>query len=71
LGADVVAIGDELVAYVPARPGPGRTELPSEVVATLRVVKVRANSATVRVADASSAALRDGLRVKVVRKMAP
>jgi hypothetical protein len=66
-----IGIGDELVAYVPARPGPGRTELPIEVVATLRVVKVRPNSATVRVSDASSPALRDGLMVKVVRKMAP
>lgn len=71
LGADAVAIGDELIAYVPARPGPGRTELPSEVVARLRVVKVQPNSATVRVSEATSPALRDGLLVKVVRKMVP
>ncbi len=71
LGADAVGIGDELIAYVPARPGPGRTELPNQVVATLRVIKVRPNSATVRVSDASSAALREGLLVKVVRKMVP
>jgi hypothetical protein len=71
LGADAVGIGDELIAFVPARPGPGGTELPDEVVARLRVVKVRANSATVRVADASFAALHDGMRVKVVRRMAP
>jgi hypothetical protein len=71
LGADAVGIGDELVAYVPARPGPGDTELPDEVVAWLRVVKVRANSATVRVMDVRNAGLRAGLLVRVVRRMAP
>ena len=72
LGAGAgLGVGDELIAYVPSRPGPRQTELPVEVVATLQVVKVRANSATVRVADVTGAALREGLAVKIVRKMTP
>ena len=71
LGADDgLSVGDELIAYVRARPGARRDyELPAEVVATLRVVKVRANSATVRVTNTSSTALTDGLDVRVVRRM--
>ncbi|MGH7501428.1 MAG: LysM peptidoglycan-binding domain-containing protein [Longimicrobiales bacterium] len=67
---DGLMVGDELIAFVPARPNERENaELPPEVVATLRVVKVRENSATVRVAGASSTALTDGLIVRVVRKM--
>jgi len=72
LGAGAgLGIGDELIAYVPARPGPRRTELPVEVVATLQVVKVRPNSATVRVTSVTGPALRDGLSVRIVRRMTP
>lgn len=72
LGAGAgLEIGDELIAYVPSRPGPRQTQLPVEVVATLQVVKVRPNSATVRVADVTGPALREGLAVKIVRKMTP
>ena len=65
-----VGVGDEFIAYVPARPD-GRTgeTLPEEQVALLRVVKVMPRSATVRVADAYSAALQAGVRVRLVRKM--
>lgn len=69
-GGDGVNVGDELIAYVPARQGARRdSELPAEVVGTLRVVKVRPNSATVRVTGASSTALTHGLHVRVVRRM--
>jgi len=71
LGADAgVAIGDELLVYLPARPGVLKSmQLPSEAVAKLQVVKVRANSSTVRVLDALNTTLRSGLPVRVVRKM--
>lgn len=72
LGAGAgLGIGDELVVYVPPRPGPRGSELPSEVVATLQVVKVRPNSSTVRVSGVTGAGLREGLAVKIVRKMSP
>lgn len=64
-----LSVGDELVAYVEARRGDRNTQLPPEIVATLRVVKVRGTSATVRVADAYGTALREGLAVRVVRRM--
>jgi hypothetical protein len=65
-----VRIGDEFVAYVPARRGPTQSmDLPSAPVARLRVIKVMPNSATVRVDDASSTALQAGVRVQLVRKM--
>jgi hypothetical protein len=68
--ADGLNAGDELEAFVPARPGARRDyELPDRVVAQIRVVKVRENSATVRVIDASSTALSAGLAVRVVRRM--
>jgi hypothetical protein len=71
LGEDAgLRIGDELIAYVPQRPGMQKNvTLPAEAVATLRVIKVRGASATVRVADASSTTLQSGLLVRVVRKM--
>jgi len=72
LGAGAgLEIGDEFVAYVPRRPGARRTVLPDEPVATLQVVKVRENSATVRVSGVASPALREGLSVRLVRKMMP
>jgi hypothetical protein len=68
--ADGLTVGDELIAFIAARPGGLRgAELPQEVVATLRVIKVRDNSATVRVTATSSTALREGLPVRVVRRM--
>jgi hypothetical protein len=65
-----VRIGDEFAAYVPTRTDVnGSMDLPAEQVALLRVIKVMPNSATVRVADASSTALQAGVRVQLVRKM--
>jgi len=71
LGAeDGLTVGDEFVAYVPARPGPGNTmALPAEPVARVHVIKVMPNNATVRVMDASSTALQAGVRVQLVRKI--
>ena len=71
MGEDAgLRIGDELIAYVPPRPALKKNvTLPAEAVATLRVVKVRGSSATVRVGDASSTTLQPGLLVRVVRKM--
>jgi hypothetical protein len=62
-------VGDELIAFVPQRTGDRRQALPEEQVGRLTVVKVMPYSATVRVADASSRALQNGVRVRVVRKM--
>jgi hypothetical protein len=71
MGADKgVGIGDELLVYLPARRGMQKSvQLPSEAVATLRVVKVGETTSTVRVVDASHTVLQGGLPVRVVRKM--
>ncbi|MCI0433109.1 MAG: LysM peptidoglycan-binding domain-containing protein [Gemmatimonadetes bacterium] len=68
-GSDGLSVGDELIAFVEARRGARDTELPPEVIATLRVVKVRDASATVRVTDAFGTALREGIAVRVVKRM--
>lgn len=66
-----LAIGDELIAYVPERRAPlGYTEtLPPEPVARLRVIRVAANSATVQVESMTHAMLRPGLPVRLVGKV--
>lgn len=66
-----LGIGDELAVYVPARPLDNeRPEvLPPTTVATVRVIRVDPGTATVRVLSVNSTALRDGLPVRVVRRM--
>ncbi|MGH7447048.1 MAG: hypothetical protein ACRELT_05790, partial [Longimicrobiales bacterium] len=65
-----VGIGDEFGVYVPARGIAGQAErLPAETVATVRVVKVGDNTATVRVLTINSAALANGLPVHMIRKI--
>jgi len=67
---DGVGVGDELVAYYPERRiESGGPLLPQEPVATLRVVKVRDNTSTVRVVELNTSALVPGLPVRVVRRM--
>ena len=69
--AQGLAIGDELMAYVPERLlEEGRAErVPATEVATLRVVRVENSTATVRVVGLRYPALAKGLAVRVVRKM--
>jgi hypothetical protein len=66
-----VAMGDELIAYIPERgtDDNSRDRLPPTAIATLRVVKVRENSATVRVIGTRYAVLNAGLPVVLVRKI--
>ena len=65
---DGLGIGDELAVYVPER-SVGSDRLPPTSIATVRVVKVGDNVATVRVLGVNSTALRDGLPVRLIRKM--
>jgi hypothetical protein len=68
--ASGVGIGDEFGVYVPSRGITGQAErLPSEPVATVRVVKVGENSATVRVLSVKNAGLQNGLAVHMIRRM--
>jgi hypothetical protein len=69
--AQGLAIGDELMAYVPERLlREERSErVPATEVATLRVVRVENGTATVRVVGMRYPALAKGLAVRVVRKM--
>src|SRR5690606_28154440 len=69
--AQGLAIGDELMAYVPERLlREDRSErVPATEVATLRVVRVENSTATVRVVGLRYPALAKGLAVRVVRKM--
>lgn len=60
-----VGIGDEFGVYIPA-PEAG---LPAERVATVRVVRADERTSTVRVLTASSTALRNGLPVRLIRRM--
>jgi hypothetical protein len=59
-----VGIGDEFAVYVPAS-----TQLPAERVGVVRVVRVGDRTSTVRVVGVASAALGDGLPVRMTRKM--
>ncbi|HSJ09357.1 MAG TPA: LysM peptidoglycan-binding domain-containing protein [Longimicrobiales bacterium] len=69
--AQGLGIGDEFAVYVPARAidNERAERLPPTVVGTVRVIRVGDRTATVRVLNVSSAALRDGLPVKLVRRM--
>lgn len=60
-----LGIGDELAVYVPADGAP----VAGERVATLRVLRADETTATVRVLTASSTALRNGLPVRLIRRM--
>jgi hypothetical protein len=61
-----VSIGDELSVYVQARPDEPRR--PATAVATVRVIRVEAGTATVRVVGVTSTALAPGLPVRLVRR---
>jgi hypothetical protein len=69
--AQGLVIGDELMVYVPERLlEENRAErVAATEVATLRVVRVESNTATVRVVALRYPALAKGLAVRVVRKM--
>jgi hypothetical protein len=62
--ADGVGIGDEFAVYVATG-----TSLPAEQVGLVRVVRVGERTSTVRVVNVTSAALGDGLPVRLIRKM--
>lgn len=64
--AQGVAVGDELSVYVP--PPPADVRLPATAVATVRVIRVEGNSATVRVVGVNTTALAPGLPVRLVRR---
>ncbi|MBI4543831.1 MAG: LysM peptidoglycan-binding domain-containing protein [Gemmatimonadetes bacterium] len=66
-----LAIGDELIAYIPERPveADGSHLMPPEPVARLRVIRVGERTGTVRILRVTSAALAVGLPVRVIRKM--
>lgn len=71
LGADKgVAIGDEMVAFVPEKVPDGKRpeRLPEQPVGRLRVVRVTDRVATVRVLSLQEPALKPGLKVRVSRK---
>jgi hypothetical protein len=62
--SDGVGIGDEFAVYVPLD-----SRLPPERVAVVRVVKAGERTSTVRVLSVTSAALGDGLPIRMIRKM--
>lgn len=62
--SDGVGIGDEFAVYVPAA-----SDGPAEQVAVVRVVKAGDRTSTARVLSVNSVALRDGLPVRMIRKM--
>jgi hypothetical protein len=66
--AEGIAMGDELIAYLPERSVGSGDVIPPTVVGTMRVVKVREGSATVRVIGVRNRALNAGLPVVVVRR---
>lgn len=65
-----IAIGDELLAYVPERQPTERSpeRLPEQPVALMRVIRVNERAATARVVRLYAAALEVGLPVRVARK---
>ncbi len=65
-----LAIGDELVAYLPARkPSKKHPEvLPEEPVARMQVIRTTNQTATVRVTHLNNTGLQLGLPVRVARK---
>lgn len=71
LGSAVgIAIGDELVAYIPPHKPSEKTPeiIPAELVGKMRVIRVTDRTATVRITRLSHAAMKRGLPVKVARK---
>lgn len=69
-GAQGLAIGDELLAYIPERRVDQRSPelLPEQEIARLRVIKVTDRTVTARVIGLKTAALVKGLPVRVARK---
>jgi hypothetical protein len=63
-GAQGVRIGDEFAVYVSAGSG-----LPPTQVAVVRAVHVGDRTATVRVLSVNSTALREGLPIRMIRRM--
>ena len=65
-----IAVGDELLAYIPERRAStsGTEMLPEQAVARMRVIKVTDDVSTVRIIGLNSASLRQGLPVRVARK---
>lgn len=65
-----IAIGDELLAYVPERQPTERSpeRLPEQPVALMRVIRVNERAATARVVRLYAASLEVGLPVRVARK---
>ncbi|MGQ0561879.1 MAG: LysM peptidoglycan-binding domain-containing protein [Gemmatimonadota bacterium] len=68
--AQGIAIGDELIAFIPARRISQNTTdmLPEQEVGRLRVIRVTDDVSTVRVLGLKNAVLREGLPVRVARK---
>jgi hypothetical protein len=69
--ADGLAVGDELLVFLPSRPSAAdaRALLPAEAVATVRVVKVGAATSTVRVTGMMHPVLEAGLPLVLIRKL--
>lgn len=64
-----VSVGDEMVAYLPARPADkGRVMLPPDPIARLRVLRVTETGATVQVVELTQPELRAGTPVRVVAR---
>jgi hypothetical protein len=69
--ASGISIGDEFEVFVPSRAIDNeRPEVvPNTSVATVRVIRVSDRTSTVRVLNVNNAALREGLSVRLIRKM--
>lgn len=66
---DGLVPGDELEVLAPMPENAGGRHLPPEPLGTVRVMRVEEHAATVRVIGLRSAGLRDGLLVRVVKKV--
>lgn len=69
-GSQGLAIGDELLAYIPERRAGERSVelLPEQEIGRLRVIRVTDRVVTARVIGLKTAALKKGLPVRVARK---
>jgi hypothetical protein len=69
-GSQGLAIGDELLVYIPERRVDNRSNdvLPEQEIARLRVIRVTDRVVTARVIGVKTAVLRQGLPVRVARK---
>lgn len=69
-GAQGIAVGDELIAYLPPRQPSDKTPevLPEQAVAKLQVIRVLNRTATARVTRLNNAGLQAGLAVRVANK---